>query len=1161
MKKDLLHKQEKSVIFLLFISLFSISCVNKKIYKSYPKADNGVLDLRNWDFEKDGNVPLTGKWQLYWKNFYSLEEINGNKAINETTISYPGTWRNRKVAGEAISGFGYATYHLKILINNNHKDIALAFHNQSNPYTLFIDGKKIDSNGTIGNTRESTKGGFTSKIIPFNIKDSTVEVVLHVSNYVYFNGGMRELIYIGTHENLHNKREYGLIIGLFLLGCISIMGVYNLFLYLFKMDEKSYLYLTLICFSGCMSPIITTENLIDKVLFYIPWDMLHRFWSLAPCLLGIFVIKYFAYIFPKEVKCFIVNTIYLFYTVSIPIIILLPLYIAVNYCDSIVIPFTGLAGIYIQYIVTMAFIRKREGSVLTFLGASLWMLAGINDMLHIMFVINTGFYNEYGLSFFIFTLIVTSAKRSSHAYTHLEISRKEVTFLNEELKQKDQSRTVFFQNTSHELRTPLNGIIGFTQLLINDSYNASPDIIRSKLVKIVNLANSLKNQVNAILDIAKSSSGNIELNINQFVLEEITDEAQFLAEGLVAQYPNAKFSIDKSWLKGTPVYFINDKEKISAIVRNLLGNAFKFSIPSKTNEIKFKILLDNKGDLVLEISDQGIGIPDDQIDTVFEEFKQVEDQSNRRFEGTGLGLSIVKRFIDLMKGSIELKSETGSGTTFIIKIPNKNQKEDLIALKSNKPITKSIDLNLAYSKDLKVPKNEVEKKKNEKYTILIIDDNEINCEVVSEILESQQYNTEISLSGEDGLEKIKNNPPDLVLLDLMMPKFSGEDFLKTIKNDSSLRDIPIILLTARASHSDKILGFKLGADDYLAKPIEVEELILRVKNVLTRVDLVKSVEQVIHREKMAQVGDLMADVVHEIKNVNIYGRTKLDRERKMMVAVLNESCINTPIWKDVVDALSKPNIDINSMNYRKQEVLLVPPPLKTLAVPLSLISIIISKINIDEEKVKKLWDLIINSSNAKIGHIQKLLSLFNVINIMDIKAKKTHELITSILDCTRESNVDTAFDMNQIVANAFSILQTKFSSHKIDFKINIDKDKNVLGNKSEIYQIVLNLINNALDAIVSQKVEHGTMTIYSSRINDIVTFSFKDNGGGIPEENLKKIFERNFSTKGDKGSGIGLFVSKKLAQKNKGFLDVISKDRTTTFQLKLRSDSKATDQN
>jgi signal transduction histidine kinase/serine phosphatase RsbU (regulator of sigma subunit) len=419
----------------------------------------------------------------------------------------------------------------------------------------------------------------------------------------------------------------------------------------------------------------------------------------------------------------------------------------------------------------------------------------------------------------------------------LQKSIVEVRQLNTELVEKERARTMFFHNTSHELRTPLNGILGYLKLFLMDRFGALDADSRETILKIQNLARSLLQQANTILELAKSRQGQVHAKVQNFQLKELSQHLDILGHGLQQRYPQARFQFEVHAAESGQT-FCSDPEKIMTICRNLLGNAFKFERPGHLNQVRLALEFTSSGELIITISDEGIGIPADQIGLVFEEFYQVSGDSRRNYEGTGLGLAIVKQYLDLLQGRIDIESTPGLGTSMRVSLkPFQHIDAQVLADGSWEGRTHEV-----YQVPQKIEASSAQRdfKVNGRANILVIDDNRTNCEVITEILRIQGYRADFALSGRQGLTMLRQAQADLLLLDMMMPEMSGEDVLKAIRQDPKLQTLPVILITARASEEDRILGLGLGADDYLAKPIVPDELCLRVHNTLERLRLSKA---------------------------------------------------------------------------------------------------------------------------------------------------------------------------------------------------------------------------------------------------------------------------------------------------------------------------------
>lgn len=372
----------------------------------------------------------------------------------------------------------------------------------------------------------------------------------------------------------------------------------------------------------------------------------------------------------------------------------------------------------------------------------------------------------------------------------LEEKNKELTIEKEKAEQASKARAEFLSTVSHELRTPLNAINGITYLLLQEKPKAS----QLNYLKSLEFSGSyLLNFINDILEINRLESDKIQVEKINFNLKELienitTSFKEFIQENNTKCHLTIDSSISE-YLKGDPT-------KLSQIVINLLNNAIKFS---KNGDVWFTIKNIEESDetikLHFEIKDNGIGIPLEKQEAIFDSFSQGSVEINRTYGGTGLGLSIVKKILELMDSTIHLSSESGKGSTFTFELLFvKGQKE---ALKSA-PITTITNIN--------------------KKVILLVEDNKINQMITQKMLENKGISCVIVDSGEEAIENVKTNQYDLILMDVHLPGMSGTEATTTIRTFDN--KTPIIALTAISLNENIETLLSFGMNEVITKPFE-----------------------------------------------------------------------------------------------------------------------------------------------------------------------------------------------------------------------------------------------------------------------------------------------------------------------------------------------------
>ena len=416
----------------------------------------------------------------------------------------------------------------------------------------------------------------------------------------------------------------------------------------------------------------------------------------------------------------------------------------------------------------------------------------------------------------------------------------------EKMHEVDTLKTRFFTNISHEFRTPLTLIMGPSRQIIemtdNDTIIENAKLINRSAKKLNRLAGQL-------LDIARIEAGHMKLRVTkQNIVSLICESVSAFLSFADRKKISLKFYSDPEDIK-----LYTDKDKIDKIMGNLLSNAVKFTpeggsinvevkryIPRSFTEASSRTPEKTKEFIEISVSDTGIGIPREQLDKIFDRFYQVDNKASKKFEGTGVGLSLTKELVELHKGRIMVVSEEGKGSTFKVLLPvgkeqfspdelSADKIEETEILKTEFPLSPAL---LQPAMNNKQNGEELIKTDNMP-SILIIEDNSELRYYIKEILSESYYITEAS-DGEEGLKNSSYQMPDLIICDIMMPGMDGIQVCTRLRSNTETSHIPLIFLTARATLKDKIEGLETGADDYIMKPFEADELKVRIRNLLDR---------------------------------------------------------------------------------------------------------------------------------------------------------------------------------------------------------------------------------------------------------------------------------------------------------------------------------------
>jgi signal transduction histidine kinase/CheY-like chemotaxis protein/HPt (histidine-containing phosphotransfer) domain-containing protein len=352
----------------------------------------------------------------------------------------------------------------------------------------------------------------------------------------------------------------------------------------------------------------------------------------------------------------------------------------------------------------------------------------------------------------------------------------------------------FLANMSHEIRTPMNAILGFTSLLRRTDLNPSQ---KEYVQNIHSASENLLTLVNDILDLSKIEAGMMQLEETRFSLRSmISSVGAMFIEKVREKGLQLNIHVDKD----VPDILVGDAIRLTQILVNLASNAFKFTEKGSI-DIKADLLSssDHSIRLRLVVADTGIGISPAKQKTIFERFQQAEAETTRRYGGTGLGLSIVKQLVDLQQGTIELKSEPGKGSEFIVELPYKLP-----------------DLEQIYSEALAEQEEQVPL---QKMKVLIAEDNHMNQQLVRHLMKSWSIEYNIVNNGNEAIRALQSDNYSIVLMDIQMPELDGYTATNIIRNELKM-DVPIIAMTAHAMVGEKEKCLQLGMNDYVSKPIK-----------------------------------------------------------------------------------------------------------------------------------------------------------------------------------------------------------------------------------------------------------------------------------------------------------------------------------------------------
>jgi signal transduction histidine kinase/DNA-binding response OmpR family regulator/ligand-binding sensor domain-containing protein len=399
-----------------------------------------------------------------------------------------------------------------------------------------------------------------------------------------------------------------------------------------------------------------------------------------------------------------------------------------------------------------------------------------------------------------------------------------------QLRSLDEAKSRFFANVSHEFRTPLSLILGPVEDIRDGRAGVVPDAARGKLDTVMSNVKRLVQLVEQLLDVARLESGTLQLKaeVRDLVplLRRITE-----SYGSLAERKGLSFQVTCP-VGGIRVRY--DPDQMEKIVGNLLGNALKFTPPG--GRVELRAVTEGEGAngwAIVEVQDTGPGIPAAHQPRVFDRFYQVDDSPRRAHGGAGIGLALARELVDLHGGDLSLRSVEGAGSTFVVRLPLATSALHVSAETASQPPRK---FPISGSSGRATPNgvavaDSSDDERADVTTVLVAEDNAELLGWLRGRLEDHYRVLEAS-NGAIALGLAREHVPDLIISDVMMPELDGQSLCEAVKKDPEIDFIPVILLTAKASRESRLAGLATGADDYLAKPVDMQELLVRADNLI-----------------------------------------------------------------------------------------------------------------------------------------------------------------------------------------------------------------------------------------------------------------------------------------------------------------------------------------
>lgn len=878
-KKLILEKDKfKYVVSITISMLFILLTIGIILVINFGKeesryiAKEGILDLRDWKHENGEVIKLDGEWE-----FYSGKLIKSKEEFNEEIREYinvPGSWESY-LKDEGLKN-GSGTYRLIIKVPEDGvygiKARTIRIANR-----IYLNGKEVANAGNPSINRNNLKAGSRYNIGVGSSLNKEIELIVQVTSLEYRSGGIIKSIEIGSVDSIFKESNRALALDALVVSVCLCLGLYFVLIY-FQRNKDPYLaYFSMSNFFMGISLSTMNEQILTLIFDY-EFVLRTRIQILAMIMVTIGFLRFIHYFFIDYSNKKVTKRI-----TGIMVLTLLFVFnnpeksqlISFGCIQAIIIFCMAISYGYIFYILIKAMYKKKDSLeyilVITISMFSYWVLLALKT------------FFEFDLGnipvMLILLLMFSVSSLTSH---RLQLDYQQANDLSEKLKRDDRLKDEFLVKSSHELRMPLEVIINSIKPLLEGkkgSLNISQQedllLIYQKAERVIRLTEDLR-------DASLIKKGKINLRLTSVdpyrAIQDVLEEIEILV-------PYSGDLILKNQIpEGFPPLNA-DADKFRQIIYDLIHNSIKYT---KSGEIVISASY-AEGQAEIQVKDTGKGIEEKYLKEVFDIFYQ-NNEEGEYSQGLGLGLSIVKHLVENQGGKIKVESTYGKGSIFIFTLPlylkNENNNEFII------------DTFAELSSTL-----EEEKLNNiGKSNILIIDDEISSQMALCNIINELNYNTITASSGKKALDILKTKKIDLIILDFMLSDMRASQLCNKIREEYSLVELPILILTASRKTIDLMSAFNYGVNDFQRKPIDSEELKSRIKSLL----LIKvSAEEGLEREFQYFYSQISPHFLYNtlnsiiglsykdseetrkaLNNLSIYFRGKLDLHRKKGLVTL-----------------------------------------------------------------------------------------------------------------------------------------------------------------------------------------------------------------------------------------------------------------------------------
>lgn len=794
------------IILILMVNLYNI---NYRKEASKFKVEKGILDLTSWE-KQDKIIKLDGEWE-----FYSGQLIQAGKKLdekNKTYIEVPGSWE-KSLKGEGLEN-GSGSYRLLIKVP---EDTSYAIKSRTIRVAnrIYLNGEEISRAGNPSIEKENLKPESKYNVGIGSSVDGEIELIVHVTSRDYRSGGIIKSIELGSVDSILKETNKDIAMDALVVSVSLVLGLFFLILYILRREDKYLLYFSGANFFMALS-LSTMDEQIIRFIYDYELSTRTSIQILSMIIVTLCFLRFIDAFFEKYSNDKMTKRITKILMISLLLVFNNPeksISISTGATQTIVIGIMMISYLYMSYILLKAIHEKADSLeyilIITISMFSYWIILALKVFLEI----------DLGNNPDILMLIImfTVSALMSH---NLQRDYEQVKELSEKLTRYDKLKDDFLVKSSHEFGAPLEIILKATKNLLEGKKGLLNIQQQEDIFLIHQEGERLRRLTDELLDASLIKNGKTKLRLTSIepykAVEDILNEIEIL-------HPYNDSLVLKNEIPEDFPKLLADADKFRQIIYDLVENAIKYT---KAGEIIISAkILESQGEI--KIKDTGIGIEEKYLKEIFDIFYQkTEEKELKEKQGLGLGLSIVKHLVEIQGGDIEVESTYGQGSSFSFTLPIYNEKENTIDYFHGNDFM--VDIFKEFSSKLENDR----KDKAKKETILIIDNDLENQKLLYKVLKEMSYNINITNSGKEALRILEKEKIDLVILDFMLADMNTSEICRQIRKKYSMRELPILILTASRRTIDLLDSLNYGINDFQKKPIDMEELKTRVQSLL-----------------------------------------------------------------------------------------------------------------------------------------------------------------------------------------------------------------------------------------------------------------------------------------------------------------------------------------